>query len=79
MFHKLQEMKADSSAKSLYCSSSQCWSTSDSWQFSIHPTIPMPQFPISGILAVAACGSGDHGASELVGRFISLSTDPSLV
>lgn len=43
------------------------------------PTIPMPQFPISGILAVAACGSGDHGASELVGRFISLSTDPSLV
>lgn len=42
-------------------------------------TIPMPQFPISGILAVAACGSGDHGASELVGRFISLSTDPSLV
>lgn len=41
--------------------------------------IPMPQFPISGILAVAACGSGDRGASELVGRFISLSTDPSLV
>lgn len=39
-------------------------------------TIPMPEFPISEILAVAGCWRGDNGASELVGRFISLSTDP---